>query len=258
MLVWCRRALNLAHKCLGRSSLIVSGAIALRNQCQCIIAYHVTDGDEFRVNGEELLVRHVAPTAMSFIDVGANHGQWSELFVSHCQNLKWGLLIDASKEAFRRLKDKYGLDQRLSLSNVGVSDRPGLMPFFEEQNGGGMSSLVQGWSHLPNVTEIEVTLTTIDDELARHGVQGIDMMKIDVEGFDLHALRGASQLLSDQRVGVVQFEYNSVWREVGSTLRAATRLLESFGYSVYLLQGDGLHRSYQKFADIFLAQTTSR
>ena len=61
-------------------------------------------------------------------------------------------------------------------------------------------------------------MTTIEAELARRGWKGSDYLKIDVEGYDLHALRGAGAMLTERKFGIVQFEYNVPWAEAGSTL----------------------------------------
>ncbi len=73
------------------------------------------------------------------------------------------------------------------------------------------------------------------------------MLKIDAEGYDLRVLQGAKQLLRDQSIGVIQFEYNRPWAEAGSTLSAALKLLESCGYKVLLLKSTGLYNLDHSF-----------
>ena len=46
-----------------------------------------------------------------------------------------------------------------------------------------------------------------DDYCAELGIAGIDFMKIDTEGHELHVLEGARGLLSKQAIGAIQFEY---------------------------------------------------
>jgi hypothetical protein len=66
-------------------------------------------------------------------------------------------------------------------------------------------------------------------------------MKIDIEGFDLYAIRGAKRLISERRVGIIQFEYNESWMGSGSTIHGATHLLKEGGLDVFLLNKGGLH-----------------
>lgn len=87
-----------------------------------------------------------------------------------------------------------------------------------------------------------VVTTTLDIEAKRHQLTHIDFLKIDTEGYDFHVLRGSTGLLSGQKIGVIQFEYNAPWAVAGSTLRSAFDLLESFGYQVFLLKFSGLYK----------------
>ncbi len=77
-------------------------------------------------------------------------------------------------------------------------------------------------------------------------------MKIDVEGYDLHALRGAGAKLAEGKFGIVQFEYNVPWAEAGSTLAAALSLFGQAGYQVFLLRAGGLSEvNYPRYREYF-------
>jgi FkbM family methyltransferase len=57
---------------------------------------------------------------------------------------------------------------------------------------------------------VPVKMRTLDRVAEDHKISRIDYLKIDAEGFDLHVLRGAQQLIADSRIGVVQFEFNTM------------------------------------------------
>jgi len=46
-----------------------------------------------------------------------------------------------------------------------------------------------------NASTVEIAVTTLDTEMSDKG--GIDFMKIDVEGFEMHVLQGATQLIKN-------------------------------------------------------------
>ena len=57
-------------------------------------------------------------------------------------------------------------------------------------------------------------MDTVDRFSADHGLVAITLLKVDTEGHDLSVLRGASSMLNQGVIGIVQFEYN--WRWVAS------------------------------------------
>lgn len=60
----------------------------------------------------------------------------------------------------------------------------------------------------------EVPLLSVDAWRERAGIGLIDVLKIDVEGHDVHVLRGAGRTLSAGLASVVMFEYHHKWPNV--------------------------------------------
>jgi FkbM family methyltransferase len=52
----------------------------------------------------------------------------------------------------------------------------------------------------------QVTVVTLDDFCRQQGIERIDFLKIDTEGFDLEVVRGANILFQQHRIGVVVAE----------------------------------------------------
>lgn len=71
---------------------------------------------------------------------------------------------------------------------------------------------------------------TLDSILASKSFESIDLLKIDVQGYELEVLRGARQTLSHTRSLVVECNCISVY-EGGSTLFTVTAELEKHGFS---------------------------
>lgn len=240
------------HRFLSHSGWAVSVAIKIEHQCQAIIRAHLNDGIEFERNGEYLLVSAIAPTAHVFVDVGANVGAWSQRFAQLMQEPGFGLLVEPSPEALARLSTLVpALKCGAVVVDAAAADRVGEATFFVEPWAGETSSLVPGCSS-QGARAVKVRMTTIDREVASRGIEFIDFLKIDAEGFDLKVLLGARDILSAGRVGIVQFEYNSSWAQSGSTLAEAIRTLTGYGYEVFLLKADGLYKvTYQLYGEYF-------
>ncbi|MDB5904482.1 MAG: putative nodulation protein noeI-putative methyltransferase [Betaproteobacteria bacterium] len=249
-----KRLLAILQQWFGRSRICARLAVKIRNQADAVIRNHLNDGVDMASNGELWLLEKVAPRASCFVDVGANVGAWSTAFLKRMTAQGRGLLFEPSPSALALLETnmhKTGRAGSLEVIQAAVSDRVGTQVFFTEAAAGETSSLVPGHS-LSNAQRIEVALTTIDAELAHRGIDVVDMLKVDAEGFDLHVLRGADQSLRAGKIAVVQFEYNTPWAIAGSTLADAIRLFESVGYDLYLLRADGVYAfDYRFYGEYF-------
>jgi FkbM family methyltransferase len=229
------------HNAVARSHYAVYVVVKLRNQCNAIIAARVRDGSRFEQDGELWAIEQVAPLSRFFVDVGANVGNWARAFTGQMNREPHGLLIEPAPEAANALRlwiKQAGLDA-LEIVQSAASDKIGSCLFFAEPSAGETSSFLPEYSSTV-AARIKVATTTLDYELRSRGIPFVDFLKIDAEGHDLHVLRGAQEYIREHKFGVIQFEYNSPWQLVGSTLRAAYELLESNGYKVYLLKRQGL------------------
>ncbi len=159
--------------------------------------------------------------------------------------------FEPSVSARRVLESRLGENPRVEISRLALADRAGMLPFIEEPEGGELSSLVTRDQAAASVSAA-VETSTLDDQMRIRGIDRIDLLKIDAESYDLHVLRGATQLLGLAAIPVIQFEYNRPWLAARSTLAEAIRMLGDYGYEVRVLMGDGLHRlSYERSLEYF-------
>jgi FkbM family methyltransferase len=140
-----------------------------------------------------------------FFDVGANYGLLSfGLAGRHGSNIDFHLfepnlkLVDIIARSQRRYER-----MRCRVNPVAVSDCAGEVRFsiVEEQT---------GVSHISTADEaggIVVPAITLDGYIAETGIDSVDLLKIDVEGFELTVLRGAEASLRSRRIKAVYFEY---------------------------------------------------
>jgi FkbM family methyltransferase len=79
-----------------------------------------------------------------------------------------------------------------------------------------------------------VHVTTLDAFAVEHGVERIDFLKIDTEGFDLAVLQGAEQLLTSGAISLVQVEAGMTGKNLKHVPLEALRLhLEERGYDMF-------------------------
>jgi FkbM family methyltransferase len=230
--------------------MATSVAIRIRNQSERIIGEHLSAGPDMRTNGEALLARTVCPRVSTFIDVGANTGDWTALVLEYAPTAH-GLLFEPSQSAVNRLRQRFRAGFDLEILQVALSDRSGSAQLFEEPEAGQSSSFVAGHSRATAVPH-NVSVRTLDHELQTRSWDSVGILKIDTEGYDLRVIKGALPFLETARIGVLQFEYNRPWAAAGSTLGDAITLLRDCGYSIYLLLPQGLYRfDYERYREFY-------
>jgi FkbM family methyltransferase len=234
-----------------RVSLLVWLALKARNQANAIIRMHLGPTTDVEKNGEADFAREMASSCDTFVDVGANIGQWTSMFLRYAQNSARGLLYEPGPSAYSRLKNAFSANRNLELVNAGVGQRNELRDFYDEQEGiGDTSSFTPGYSFSRPTTVRRVQVVTLDEEIARRGWDRVDFLKIDAESFDYFVLAGARTLLAAARIRTLQFEYNLGWPLAGTTLAAALGLLRECGYQHFLLKKDGLFNfDYGKYGE---------
>jgi FkbM family methyltransferase len=240
------------HRVLSKSRTCARLSARLRNQANCVVAYHLGESYDSGSNGEYRLLDLVARHCNTFVDVGANVGHWTEYFSSRNSSAK-GILFEPSAHCAGLLREKFQ-GKSITVREAAVGDRIGSISFVEEGEFGESSSIAETYipSERPGDAVVrQIPIVTLDEELKAAGIN-IDFLKIDAEGYDLKVLKGAELFLSEGRVRFVQFEYNSNWLGTGSSLREAKSFLERLGFELFLIRSTGLHPiDYSLWGDYF-------
>lgn len=196
---------------------------------------------EFEKNGEAKLVQACIravrePTeCFTFFDVGANEGAWTRFVLTNARSIQIsGHIFEVSAEMTGHLVDEFGLVEGLNLNHCALSNRSGTVEFKRFPHAEIVNTLLVEspfWDDLEHVTETAPAQT--GDEYCRmRGISKIDFLKIDVEGWEWNVLEGFHEMLTQNRVGVVQFEYGYMSADLGPLMRSFFQLFEGMGYVV--------------------------
>lgn len=169
-----------------------------------------------------------------FVDVGANHGLISfGLAAKHGSAVEFHL-FEPNRALLPALEKSRALypHMRCVINTVAVSDTVGRLAFAIDRD-------QTGASHLDPHGAEEVASTTIDMYAASAPLTRIDLLKLDVEGYELSALRGARDSLEKRIIKAVYFEYFEKWLRRVSEPREVINFLASVGFvTCYCRKGD--------------------
>jgi FkbM family methyltransferase len=159
----------------------------------------------------ELLLVHSPPPVC--VDVGANRGEITAAMLRLCPAARVHA-FEPSPQCHAILRERFANDPRVTLVNSGLGSEEGAREFHLYAND-HLSSFLQLQTGTANPFESEpevaremVRLTTLDLFAAEHGLQQIDLLKIDTQGYDLRVLQGAAAALEAGRVKHVLIELN--------------------------------------------------
>ena len=220
--VGAARLLDTAYSLFARSRWAVRAALHGRGIATALVAKRMAPTTLPEQNGEHQLLRELRGDARVILDVGANVGDWSAVVIERWPQLERIVCFEPGVAASERLERRFGEDPRVTVVRSFLTDRAATLTFWEEPNGGTMSSAVAGYGG-PGAVARTLEGTTLDAELERLGLSHVDILKVDAEGLDLRVLRGASAALKAGRIDVVQFEYSDAWQEVGELSERPTR-----------------------------------
>jgi FkbM family methyltransferase len=187
---------------------------------------------------------------MTAFDVGASHGFYALLFAKLAgpENVH---AFEPEAGNFARLRTNLELNGFGAVHTVGAAavDQPGEVELNVFPAGlygwhtlGRPSLEVDGRPAEP-VASRPVPGLTLDGYCSEHGIERVDLMKLDVEGAELEALRGAERLLSEGRIRCLLFEVSQAMVEgMGHEPAEIFELLRGAGLTLHELAEDGTLR----------------
>jgi len=225
---------SLLHLCYGRRGLVrvLNGQEPMR-----IRPAHRYAAEDYESAVFDYLKAQIQPGAV-VLDVGAHVGLFTVLLARWTGPNGHVFAFEPTPLTRAALVDHLALNEmaeRVTICPLAVSDREGKSMMYTVSNS-PENTLSPRHGRLPNATAVEIEMTTIDAFCESEGIRPT-LIKIDIEGFELHALRGAKRTLARHRSTVVVELHPMNWLEIGVNRNQAVELVDDLSYRLTPLDG---------------------
>lgn len=178
-------------------------------------------------NGELYLYNFLEPKCSVIFDVGSGEDTYYATNSSITYHM-----FESYQPVFEKYREKVKDKPNIKINNIALGAEKITLPFYFAN---GMSFVNRnGHAH----SDVLIETSTLDDYVKSHGIDHIDFLKIDTEGWELNVLKGSIE--SFNIIPHIQFEYGGCWPEGGFHLQEAREILESHGYSLYIIIPQGI------------------
>lgn len=205
---------------------------------------------------ERQLLRSVLFPGAVVVDAGANIGIYSQ-FLSHCVGSA-GVVhsFEPAPENFRRLESATRNCPNVHLSQAAVGERSERSKLYvsDELNVDHRAYLPEGDSR----RAIDIDIIALDDYFQPG--QRVDLIKMDIQGYELQALRGASRVLADNPDAKLLLEFwpyglkqaGVNWLELIDALKTRSRsLFKVTNHGLALFRSESVTETPNWYVNLF-------
>jgi FkbM family methyltransferase len=175
-------------------------------------------------------LRRIAQPSSNILDIGANFGYYSLILAASLQRQCAIHAFDPNPSTFDRLLKNIQLNSMQSVveaHRLGLSDMETVVTLDERPGNSGATRLTD------SLDGIKVQVTTVDAFCRTQTMKRVDLLKIDVEGYEARVLRGANQTISRHKPAIFIELFPKGLERQGSSAEEVVSLLTAHGYDLF-------------------------
>lgn len=174
------------------------------------------------------------------LDIGANMGSYTALLLERgAQNVH---CFEPHTDLCGVMEERFKKDaERVQIHSMAIGEEEGRKLFHYNPDALSHSSIIEEINELyyvRNLSSKMIEATSIDRHLGRLPNSIIPIVKIDVEGYELEAIKGASETIERRRPKFIQIEFNQHQLLRGGSILEFSKLLP--GYECFQMTPRGL------------------
>ncbi len=153
---------------------------------------------------QRFLTRSVKPV---ITDIGANVGQSVSKFRSAFPESTIHS-FEPSPKTYQKLVENTKNMSSVKTWNMGVGSHDDTLDFMENEHSEMSSFLTPSkfsWGKVTKTTKVPVI--TLDSFAQKHAIDFIHILKSDTQGYDFEVFKGANQLMKEDKIALIYFEF---------------------------------------------------
>jgi FkbM family methyltransferase len=190
------------------------------------------------------------------IDAGANKGDYSKYLLETKLVFEKLIIIEPQSAHATSLDQLVEKNKNVFFEKVAIGAKPGKVTLFSDQKGSGLASLYQrDLDHFDIKVmsqQEEVKVTTLDAIALKYDLKHIDFLKLDLEGHEFEALRGAKKCLDSKLINSLIFEFGGCNIDSRTYFKDFWNLLvKEYGFSFYRLLPKRRLQHLSRYSEVY-------
>ena len=193
--------------------------------------------EEYEPSAFRVMERILRPGHL-VVDVGANLGLYSLAMARLVYPSGKVFSFEPASESFVALLDHIrgnGLTGMIEPHRCVIGDHPGVC-IFTQDGVLGTNRIGRSNSQGKNAKAVSRMVTTLDQFFVQKGLLP-DLMKIDVEGFEISVLKGAQKIISRKKCPILCELHPGYWKGMNLDAQQFIQITRDLGYHIFELNG---------------------
>ncbi len=182
------------------------------------------------------LVKRIIKPEMIILDIGAHIGYYAKLFSKLAGKKGSICAFEPEEENFQLLKKNTGNLENVRIFKKAVSDKDGFIDFYRAKNNTGHHSILSSEICQEKIT---VPALKLDSFIKNENIKNVDLIKIDIEGGEPCAFRGAQNLLSQPHLTIIMEFAPDNFKNETEAVDFLKNLNVQFGFSINKIRDCG-------------------
>jgi len=169
------------------------------------------------------------------IDVGANIGYFSLLAAKKIGPTGKIIAVEPLEQANNWLKKNFQINnfENCEVLEVAIGDKQGIMKMYKKSKSSEMAIMDPGISKTNLLVSGEIEIDTLDNIISKKKIDRVNLLKIDVEGFEYEMLLGCKESFKEKKIQNIICEVHGKYlKNRGIDEQKIYLLLEENGFKI--------------------------